>query len=203
MHWMVGIEDAIHRRQPAGTCPMSQREEASGIASMSSRDWSSKVELELRFSMPCRCTEDWLPLGPIAPSWLIRWSNPWLNTGEPLGCQPLSNLTTTLVFKALHQFKDTIGRVIRLCLSLGVTAVFAPPRETGFQAAVESFNARWQANVWQRFHLCVSEFITYNIYVSISSWINLAGIPIRRLINRRSQSQATVRRFNMESLPMT
>jgi hypothetical protein len=46
----------------------------------------------------------------------------------------------------------SVGRVIRLCLSLGVTPVFAPPRETGFQAAIESFNGRWQAKVWQRFH---------------------------------------------------
>ena len=47
---------------------------------------------------------------------------------------------------------DTFGRVIRTCLSLGVTPVFAPPRETGFQAAVESYNGRWQAKVWARFH---------------------------------------------------
>lgn len=40
---------------------------------------------------------------------------------------------------------------MRLCLQLGVTPVFAPPRETGFQAAIESYNARWQAKVWQRF----------------------------------------------------
>lgn len=40
---------------------------------------------------------------------------------------------------------------MRLCQQLGVTAVFAPPRETGFQAAIESYNARWQAKVWQRF----------------------------------------------------
>lgn len=55
-------------------------------------------------------------------------------------------------FQGAHQFRDTLGRVIRLCLSLGVTAVFAPPRETGFQAAVESLNARWQAKIWQRVH---------------------------------------------------
>ena len=55
-------------------------------------------------------------------------------------------------FQGAHQFRDTLGRVVRLCLSLGVTAVFAPPRETGFQAAVESLNARWQAKIWQRFH---------------------------------------------------
>lgn len=55
-------------------------------------------------------------------------------------------------FQGAHHFADTIGRVMRLCLSLGVAPVFAPPRETGFQAAIESFNARWQAKVWERFH---------------------------------------------------
>lgn len=54
-------------------------------------------------------------------------------------------------FHGIHGFADRIGRVPRLCLELGVTPVFAPPYETGFQAAVESFNARWQAKVWQRF----------------------------------------------------
>lgn len=55
-------------------------------------------------------------------------------------------------FQGAHQFKDSIGRVARMCLSLGVIPVFAPPRETGFQAAIESLNARWQAKVWARFH---------------------------------------------------
>jgi len=55
-------------------------------------------------------------------------------------------------FQGNHRSADSVGRVIRLCLSLGVTPVFAPPRETGFQAAIESFNGRWQAKVWQRFH---------------------------------------------------
>lgn len=44
-----------------------------------------------------------------------------------------------------------LGRLIRFCLLEGVVPVFAPPRETGFQAAVESFNGLWQAKVWQRF----------------------------------------------------
>jgi len=55
-------------------------------------------------------------------------------------------------FQGAHQFPDTVGRVTRLCLSLGIVPVFAPPRETGFQAAVESYNGRWQAKVWGRFH---------------------------------------------------
>src|SRR5262249_34272681 len=47
---------------------------------------------------------------------------------------------------------DSISRVMRLCLSFGVVPVFAPPREPGFQAAIESFNGHWQAKVWARFH---------------------------------------------------
>ena len=55
------------------------------------------------------------------------------------------------IFQGPHQYPDVIGRVTRTCLQLGVVPVFAPPREPGFQAAVESFNGRWQAKVWARF----------------------------------------------------
>jgi len=55
------------------------------------------------------------------------------------------------IFQGPHQYPDVIGRVMRTCLLLGVVPVFAPPREPGFQAAVESFNGRWQAKVWARF----------------------------------------------------
>ena len=50
-----------------------------------------------------------------------------------------------------HQYPDTIGRIIRLCLSLGVVPTFAPPREHGLQNAVESYNGLWQEKVWSRF----------------------------------------------------
>lgn len=55
-------------------------------------------------------------------------------------------------FTGPRQHADAIGRVIRMCLSLDVVPVFAPPSETGFQASIESFNGRWQAKVWNRFH---------------------------------------------------
>jgi hypothetical protein len=55
------------------------------------------------------------------------------------------------IFQGPHQHRDVVGRVMRLCLGLGVVPVFAPPRETGFQAAIESLNGRWQAKVWARF----------------------------------------------------
>jgi len=54
-------------------------------------------------------------------------------------------------FQGPRQHADTVGRVTRLCLSLGIIPVFAPPNETGFQAAIESFNGLWQAKVWSRF----------------------------------------------------
>jgi transposase-like protein len=54
-------------------------------------------------------------------------------------------------FQGPKKHADTVGRVSRMCMSLGVVPVFAPPRETGFQAAIESFNGRWQAKVWSRF----------------------------------------------------
>jgi hypothetical protein len=71
----------------------------------------------------------------------------WREFGLP-GYAKFDNDT---VFQGAHQWPDSFGRVTRLCLGLGVTPVFAPPRETGFQADIESFNGRWQAKVWRRF----------------------------------------------------
>lgn len=55
------------------------------------------------------------------------------------------------IFVGSNRYPDVIGRVMRTCLLLGVIPVFAPPREPGFQAAIESLNGRWQAKVWHRF----------------------------------------------------
>ena len=55
------------------------------------------------------------------------------------------------VFQGAHQWPDSFGRVTRMCLSLQVTPVFAPPLCRGFQADIEAFNRRWQEAVWSRF----------------------------------------------------
>lgn len=55
------------------------------------------------------------------------------------------------IFQGAHQWPDSFGRVTRLCLQLEIVPVFAPPRETGFQASIESYNGRWQSKVWSRF----------------------------------------------------
>ena len=54
-------------------------------------------------------------------------------------------------FQGAHQHPDSFGRVIRMCLSLGVIPVFAPPLCRGFQADIEAYNRRWQDAVWSRF----------------------------------------------------
>ena len=72
----------------------------------------------------------------------------WRQLGLP-GYAQFDNDTR---FQGPHHYPDNLGRVTRVCLSLQVTPVFTPPRETGFQAAIESYNGRWQAKVWRRFH---------------------------------------------------
>jgi hypothetical protein len=54
-------------------------------------------------------------------------------------------------FRGSPKHPDSLGRVMRVCLSLAVVPVFAPPWELGFQAAIENFNGRWQRTVWRRF----------------------------------------------------
>jgi hypothetical protein len=55
-------------------------------------------------------------------------------------------------FQGGHNHPDVLGRIVRACLSLGLTPVFVPPRESGFQAVIENFNGLWQRKVWTRFH---------------------------------------------------
>ena len=71
----------------------------------------------------------------------------WRQFGLP-GYAQFDNDT---VFQGPHVHPDVIGRVSRLCLGLGVVPVFVPPREPGFQAAIENYNGSWQAKVWGRF----------------------------------------------------
>ncbi len=67
----------------------------------------------------------------------------WRDVGLPTYAQFDNNPG----FQGAQVHPDTLGQVPRLCLSLGVIPVFVPPRETGFQAAIENCNGRWQAKV--------------------------------------------------------
>jgi hypothetical protein len=74
-------------------------------------------------------------------------SKHWQKVGLPQYAQ-FDNDTR---FQGAHHHKDSISRVMRLCLGLGVIPVFAPPREKGFQASIESYNGKWKSKVWARF----------------------------------------------------
>jgi hypothetical protein len=68
-----------------------------------------------------------------------------------MGLPRYAQFDNDTIFQGPHQWPDTYGRITRLCLSLGIVPVFAPPRETGFQASIENYNGRWQDKVWARF----------------------------------------------------
>jgi len=66
----------------------------------------------------------------IAASWRI---------GAQWACQSYAQFDNDNRFQGPHQHPNSIGRIIRLCLSLGVVPVFAPPREHGLQNGIESY----------------------------------------------------------------
>jgi len=86
---------------------------------------------------------------PSARATLQALLERWRRDGLPTYAQ----FDNDTIFQGAHQFADTVGRISRLCLALGVVPVFAPPREPGFQNAIEGFNGLWQSKVWQR-HRC-------------------------------------------------
>lgn len=74
-----------------------------------------------------------------------------LSHWQEVGLPAFAKFDNDTVFQGAHQWPDSFGRVTRMCLSLGVTPVFAPPLSRGFQADIEAFNRRWQDAVWSRF----------------------------------------------------
>jgi hypothetical protein len=74
-----------------------------------------------------------------------------LERWQEIGLPRYAQFDNDTRFQGPHHRPDAFGRVSRFCLSLGVCPVFVPPREHGFQAAIENFNGRWQAKVWARF----------------------------------------------------
>ncbi|HEV3258974.1 MAG TPA: hypothetical protein VG013_19035 [Gemmataceae bacterium] len=100
----------------------------------------------------------WPTLAPVtAALTLTSLTEHWRLVGLP-GYAQFDNDT---IFQGTHRYPDALGRVIRLCLSLGVVPVFVPPREMGFQAMIESYNGWWQVRVWSRFQHANLEDLQY------------------------------------------
>jgi len=90
----------------------------------------------------------WPVVAPVTAKMVVTsMLEHWREVGLPRYAQ----FDNDMIFQGTHRYPDALGRVIRTCLSLDVVPVFVPPREMGFQAAMESYNGWWQARVWLRF----------------------------------------------------
>jgi hypothetical protein len=149
------IADTRRRRRPPPPRGWWLAEVAAGLAELDSFDLIEDLKIQdgplvsvlTATSLHGGYVQAW-PEQTIGAREIVSWLiGHWRQIGLPAYAQ-FDNDTR---FQGVHHFADAIGRVSRLCLSLGVTPVFAPPREPGFQNAIESFNGLWQAKVWQRF----------------------------------------------------
>jgi putative transposase len=70
---------------------------------------------------------------------------------QAFGLPGYAQFDNDTIFQGTHAHPDVVGRVSRLCLSLGVAPVFVVPHEFGFQSTIENYNGTWQAKVWTRF----------------------------------------------------
>jgi hypothetical protein len=92
--------------------------------------------------------DSWPVEAPVTSALIVQsLVGHWREVGRPGSAQ----FDNDMIFHGTHRYPDALGRVVRVCLSLGVVPVFVPPRETGFQAMIESYNGWWQAKVWSRF----------------------------------------------------
>jgi hypothetical protein len=108
----------------------------------------TEVEVLNAVSLHGGVVASWVTKGVTARATVGFLVEHWREFGLPSYAQ-FDNDTR---FQGAHQHVDSFGRVTRLCLGLGVTPVFSTPREHGFQNLIESYNGRWQAKVWSRFH---------------------------------------------------
>jgi putative transposase len=96
--------------------------------------------------------------GGLAASWPVEASvtaklvvESLIEHWRAFGLPGYAQFDNDTIFQGTHAHPDVIGRVSRLCLSLGVVPVFVVPHEFGFQSMIENYNGTWQAKVWARF----------------------------------------------------
>lgn len=185
-----GALDQVRRvRRPAPPRGWYLPDVAAGRSELDSFDWIEELKIAegpliqvlTGTSLWAGEVNAWPELRLATDPVLSRLCERWKELGLP-DCAQFDNDT---VFQGAHQFPDTIGRVSRLCLALGVVPVFAPPREPGFQNGVESFNGLWQAKVWQRHH--------FRDFTELLA-INARYIAAHRARSATRREQAPVRR---------
>jgi hypothetical protein len=152
-----GALDAVRRmRRSAPPAGWYLPEVAAGTAELDAFDVIEDLPLEGGPRLDVLTTRAlW---GSVCGAWIsavmrARWLCERLETHwRAHGCPAYAQFDNDSRFQGTHTHPDVLGQVIRFCLSLGVTPVFAPAREHGPQNLNESFNYLWQQKVWHRFH---------------------------------------------------
>lgn len=99
------------------------------------------------------------------------------------------NFCQRVVTLCLHSGGDFMPalyrRVVRTCLQLEVTPIFAPPYSHGPQNAVEGMNSHWQKKVWERYEFTTVQEIQDRADEYSRAWngkkrIRTAQAPPRR-----------------------
>ena len=151
-----GVLDGRRRiRRPAPPPAWYLPEVATGRLEMDSFDFIE--DLAIRGVCPVVVLNAISLHGGLAQSWPARqMSAPivlecLVQHWRQQGLAGYAQFDNDMRFQGPHSRPGVLSRVVRMCLSLGVVPVFTPPRETGFQAAIENFNGRWQKAVWVRF----------------------------------------------------
>jgi hypothetical protein len=150
-----GALDAIHRqRRPAPPKGWYLPEVAAAGVELDSFDFIEDLKIAdgplvsvlTATSLHGSSPDAWIMQRPRATSTVAALIERWRRDGLP-GYAQFDNDT---LFQGVHHLAHSVGRVSRLCLALRVIPVFAPPREPGFQNAIEGFNGLWQTKVWRR-----------------------------------------------------
>lgn len=152
-----GVLDAVRRnRRPAPPKGWYLPDLARGHSELDSFDFIEDLKIAAGplvsvltgTSVHGTLADAWVMERPSAHATLDALLERWRREGLPTYAQ----FDNDTIFQGAHQFADAVGRISRLCLALQVIPVFAPPREPGFQNAIEGFNGLWQSKVWQRHH---------------------------------------------------
>jgi hypothetical protein len=152
-----GALDGVHRqRRPAPPKGWYLPDVALGQAELDSFDFIEDLKIAdgplvsvlTGTSLHGALADAWVMPQPGAQLTLEALLGRWRAEGLPAYAQ----FDNDTIFQGAHHHADAVGRISRACMALQVTPVFAPPREPGFQNAIEGFNALWQSMVWQRHH---------------------------------------------------
>lgn len=151
----LGLQDGVRRiRRPAPPKGWYLPEVVAGRAELDCFDFIEDLKIAngpltdvlSAKSLHGALTDAWVVGAKSTKATLSCLLERWKRDGLPAYAQ----FDNDAVFQGAHHFANTVGAVSRLCLQLGVVPVFVPPLEHGMQNSIESFNALWQAKVWQR-----------------------------------------------------